>query len=226
MAIYGPDDVWPEHGEARWNEVLELARAKGWTLETYTSHRFGSIKCPTDECYFPPIDKSASGTESFAKNKKRIVERCRHGDRDQRTIAQRVEHHLEVGERLASAASALLKRDAQLEKIEELWAAADASLTEADDAVIEADLELADWWSREHASRADKVLAETDPPVEAEALPVVRAADAQVAHANEGLKQVSPGYGGLGQLRERRDRLAEHIRQLGAQAGLQADDRH
>lgn len=56
MSVYPPGKPWPKHKQDRWNELLDLARSKGWTFEPY-GHRFGQIKCPADSasCKFPPI---------------------------------------------------------------------------------------------------------------------------------------------------------------------------
>lgn len=226
MTWFGPDVVWPSHSEDRWNELLDLARAKGWSLETFSAHRFGALHCPTDECYFPPIDKSASGTESFAKNKKRLIERCPHSDSDQRQHAQRVVHHLDIGERLAAGARTLIARNARLEEVEDLWTEADKNLNAADEAAVENALEVAQWWADEHARQAAETLAEANLPEEQGVPQVVEAADAQVAEADEALESVSPLYAEHPALKERRDNLAEQLDDIRMKVSSDPVDRH
>lgn len=75
-------EQWPRHkGCKEWNEALALARAKGWSLRSLEGHRWGMIVCrrtADGDCCKLTIDRSASGTESVARNALLMIERCPH----------------------------------------------------------------------------------------------------------------------------------------------------
>lgn len=135
--VYGPHHKWPRHGDLEWNRNLELARSKGWTLEKLEGHRFGKLRCPADECEFPTIDNSAKGTETFARQKRQIIERCRHRPDDQDSLIERIHGHLDSGDFLLKAVQNLLDRDAAQAEIEDLLAEIDSHTRRADELIIE-----------------------------------------------------------------------------------------
>lgn len=223
MTLYQPDEEWPKHGEDAWNDVLDLARSKGWTLETFSSraHRFGKIRCPQHLCQFPTIDSSARGTETFARNKRRIVERCGHGNSKPVSLAA-AKTHLVSGERLADAAGRLVEQAASLEEIEELLASACTSAQSADEVLAAAT--AAEDNAVRQAKEAAALLKPTPYAGMSEAAPVLDGASSEALLVEGQLELVPADQQGRTALSRRLEALKERIEVLQVQAAPKLAD--
>lgn len=209
MTTYGPKDEWPRHGNDAWNEVLDDARARGWSLEKFTSHRFGALHCPTDECFFPKIDKSAVGTETFAKNHHKKVFRCPHGVEDQQNTVAEVRDRLDHADRYSKAADALIDSEARKAEAEELLRMAEDNVPSVED--IDEAFDLAAWWEVEHAQQAADLLEGTALTDETRVEPVLDAASEEVGQATEALTQLPAQNPEKAVLVDRAEELSERI---------------
>jgi hypothetical protein len=76
-----PDEEWPRHTHAEWRITLDVARQHGWFLKP-AGHRFGILVClltDGDRAHHKfPIDRTASGTEDFAKDVRQKIKSCTH----------------------------------------------------------------------------------------------------------------------------------------------------
>lgn len=146
MAFYSSTDAWPNHPKPWYREVYKMARDHGWTLETHSSHTgSATLRCPGGSCSLK-VFATGRGGESVAKQHKREIERCPHGQGTTDALSQATEL-LEKAERLLDALDARLERN-NLEdraqalliddevhyenEILDLWQAADALAMEAD----------------------------------------------------------------------------------------------
>ncbi|QFG69512.1 hypothetical protein [Ornithinimicrobium pratense] len=124
---FSSDDVWPEHPKPHWRETLRYAQTHGWSLES--GGHWGTIFCPTREC-FKPIYATGTGGETVAKDTKKLVDRCPHYTGPPGVLAG-AELKLNQAERLITAAEALYERD-ETDKAFELLAGADELLNDGE----------------------------------------------------------------------------------------------
>lgn len=105
MSLYSPTDAWPEHPKAPWRDTLERARARGWSLRTFTGHAWGEIRCPSGKCK-KKVYTSGEGQESVAKGTRQLVDRCPHQS-GLTGVLDLIADRLDKAGRLVDAASAL-----------------------------------------------------------------------------------------------------------------------
>jgi hypothetical protein len=224
LKTYGPDDTWPEHDDDWWNEVLDAARARGWSLARHSDHSWGSLDCPTNECYVPPIFSTGRGAESVAKNCLKKVKRCPHAVAVQNASIRQVEGHLDAADTFLDAAEHLLARDARRAEIQELLDEADAKVRRSSE-LIEQDFDLAAWHEDDHARQARETLADTGLSGVDEPAPVVTAAQEQVDQAKDTLGAVSQKHAKRATLETRIEGTKSRIQVTRDQVGLERPDR-
>jgi hypothetical protein len=143
LTLYSPDGQWPKHAKAYWNDVLDQARAAGWTLNYLgASHTFGYVKCPAGEHTFK-VDSTARDAETWAKNAVKSIRNCSHGTPQQAgsKVAERIRAAtalLDSADRLADRAQNSLTRlersthaQAELERLDLLVASASHTIDDA-----------------------------------------------------------------------------------------------
>jgi hypothetical protein len=75
----GPDKLWAAHDWAIGRDVMDLARAHGWSFRTIEGHPHGELRCPAGE-HMPKVPGTPkSGEAKFIDLKKLITNRCAHG---------------------------------------------------------------------------------------------------------------------------------------------------
>lgn len=75
----GPDKPWAAHDRAIGRDVMDLARAYGWSFRTLEGHPHGELRCPAGE-HTPKVPGTPkSGEVKFMDLKKLITDRCAHG---------------------------------------------------------------------------------------------------------------------------------------------------
>lgn len=222
MKTYGPDDAWPKHTDDWWNEVLDAARTRGWSLARHSDHSWGSLNCPADECYIPPIFSTGKGAESVAKNLLKKVKRCPHAAATQSQNVALVEEHLDAADTFILAAEHLLARDARRAEIEELLIEADTKVRSSEE--IAQAFDLAAWYEDDHDRRAHEVLADTPLADVDESGPVVTGAQGQVDQAEETLGSMPQKHAKRAALESRIQETKDQIAALRRQAGLEWAD--
>jgi|SRR5215475_3330475 len=160
VTVYGPSMTWPGHQKPHWRRALRQAREAGWTLKHLGApHRFGVVVCPAGEHTFD-VDCTARGSETKALEVPKLLRRCEHGEPTATgpRVAERLERAwrlLDRAEQLISIALEDLERVearhaalAELDRVELLLAAADATVDEvlaaAQEEALERAAELAD----------------------------------------------------------------------------------
>lgn len=130
LTAFGPDEVWPRHQKQHWRVAMGLAREAGWTFHHLGApHRFGILVCPAGE-HAVPVDSTARGAETKAKEVPKRLRQCQHGRRstpDSGASRRRTEC-----ERLLARAEELLGRVAVEVGLAEAFVAALADLDAAD----------------------------------------------------------------------------------------------
>jgi hypothetical protein len=123
-------DAW-NHQHKEWRETLDLARQRGWPPPTKgTNHGVLVLNCPDNDVHCRiKVFSTGAGTESVARNSRKKIQRCPHGNFEDRF--DEIDHLLDNAERLLSAAAAELER-------REAEAEAEALLQLADDPLAEA----------------------------------------------------------------------------------------
>ncbi|MEU0640416.1 hypothetical protein ABZ338_29810 [Streptomyces albidoflavus] len=132
---YQPHEEWPRHSKAWWRESLNLARAAGWHLKSFTGHAWGRIMCD------PALDESCSflvlstgnGGEDAAHDARKRIERCPHiAAATSHQILVRAAMLLEQADGLMDAADACLTAEDRACEAEELWSCASSAAAEAE----------------------------------------------------------------------------------------------
>lgn len=203
MHRYEPDDAWPKHPKPYWRDTLQYAQDHRWTF-TDEGH-FGAIKCPTGVCMVR-VYSTGRGGESVARQTRRKIERCPHGQGTPDLLAT-ISKSLDRAARFLDAAAALLdQRDAE-QAIEMLDAVGelldDAVWDEIGGRFTELDV------SRDSADAAFHDLA-VEPMPASDAL---GAADGQIKQARKDLKDAKRSS--RERVREYKTRAAELQARLG-----------
>jgi hypothetical protein len=188
--LYGPNEQWPVHKCDQWNEVLDLARSKGWSFKKFTAHRFGKPLCPGGRCVFPTIDKSATATETFARQKRRIIERCRCEPAKDASLLEQAADCLKKGENLVRAAGRLVASICAKHEVEDLLDEVDLKADAAERALEQA--ERAEGRAAAAEQEATRRLAEAAYAGEWTPVGVLLEGEAEIEQAEDALAKVTP----------------------------------
>jgi len=144
-AQYGPDETWPRHQKAFWNEALNEARSAGWTLKYVDApHRFGIVSCPGGEDgtrHTFLVDKTAVGGETKSREARKAVRNCQHAatasgskvrtrQAECRRLLAEAERLIDLADTRLTLAEAKQAAWAELERIETQLETAAANLAE------------------------------------------------------------------------------------------------
>jgi hypothetical protein len=202
---YGPDDQWPAHSKDFFQKALKIARQAGWSFQKYADHAFGKVVCdrsapPEARCEFP-IYSSGSGAESAANELRSLVQRCPHGNPDQKlTTVQAVNALLDEADRLIEAVERCINADGMHAAVDELLGlASDATSSAAEALDQDADLldQAVDIEYQEREERqaaiglADAAGYPSSSPLQPE--PLLDAASSRVGSASQRLGRSSSG---------------------------------
>lgn len=233
MDWYGPDDTWPRHGRDYFREALRYARNARWWLGKFDDHSFGRAVCDRDlpsdsRCEFL-IFSSGSGSESAARELKKLVDHCPHrsssGSR-RLTAVEEAKNLLDEADLLIGAAERCVVADNMQDAAGELLELAAAATETAQEALstVEQDVDRAvQLEAAAHEERhaagglADAGGYSTDAPLEAE--PLLGTADERVATAERRLGPASNTGRQRSQLRERATRTRTRIQSMRDQLG-------
>ncbi|YAL83401.1 hypothetical protein ACMYYO_00955 [Dermacoccaceae bacterium W4C1] len=231
MTTLEPYGIWPRHKVKAWNTTYDEAKGRGWRLRQHTNHKTAYLLCPTEDCVLGPIFSTAAGTESVARDYLKDVRNCSHGSDEQLTLVQRASDHLRWGEKYADAASCQLAADAATAKVGNLWReadrradAADELLHPRDDDTIIDDLEVTEWWVKQHAEAAQAALAGTDLAGTTDPADVVQASEDAADDAAGALDEVSQKTDGRAALEDRLDALRVKNDEIRVQIDQQVTD--
>lgn len=189
LVVYGPDDLWPRHQKAFWNEALSAAREHGWTYAYLgADHKSGDLVCPAGE-HVLTVDKTSVGGAHFASRATKIItSRCPHGTGG--GPAGKVKERIETAARLLSSAEELIVAARGDLDLIQTRATGDKRLAEIDELRLRldtADLTLAEVESMEMAALKDAV---ADAPAPAVVGIALEEADENVAKASRMLGMV------------------------------------
>lgn len=109
-------EPWPRHGVGRYTEVLEAARANGWTLSTLKDHGGFKITCPAGQCE-ERIYSTPRNAETRAKHALRKVRRCPHNRDNQGGVAV-AQGYMDQSERLIDAAAKMIDFQQEYRRLE------------------------------------------------------------------------------------------------------------
>lgn len=160
---FSSEEQWPDHTKPYFRDVYRAARARGWTLETHSSHTgAATLTCPGG-AHTLKVYATGRGAESVAKTHLLVIQRCGHGgDADRvamaRELLDRAERLLSALDRLRAEAH-LLVRAEKLAEDEGPWADLLELLDEAERRASEASQLLADY---EGELREASLVAEVD----------------------------------------------------------------
>lgn len=200
---FSPTEAWPQHPEPCWRSTLDHARARGWSLKTFSGHAWGEVRCSSGQCT-KKVYTTGKGSENVALGVRRLVDRCPH----QSGLSGRldlVEDRLLKATRLVDAAEALAERGKVHERIEML----DAGAELLDDALWDELGILIDDEDRYADAAAAALLDSGETAAGAgEALDL---ADERVRLIRNDLKLESPGVRRVKDLKVRADVLRDRI---------------
>ena len=200
---FSPTEAWPQHPEPCWRSTLDHARARGWSLKTFSGHAWGEVRCSNGHCT-KKVYTTGKGSENVALGVRRLVDRCPH----QSGLSGRldlVEDRLLKATRLVDAAEALAERGKVHERIEML----DAGAELLDDALWDELGILIDDEDRYADAAAAALLDSGETAAGAgEALDL---ADERVRLIRNDLKLESPGVRRVKDLKVRADVLRDRI---------------
>lgn len=214
LTVYPPDEQWPDHAKAYWNDVLAQAKAAGWTLEHLDApHTFGFVRCPAGQHTFK-VDSTARDAETWAKNAAKSIRICRHGTAQQ--AGSKVHSRIQVATALLDTADQLtdsaessldlLERNvnaqAELERLELLVTTAGLSVDQA----------------AQESALAEAIEADQAAPEAAEVEDSLTEVSTHITEATATLKNVrkhpgltKPLYARIAALRERLKPLADRL---------------
>ena len=200
---FSPTEAWPQHPEPCWRSTLDHARARGWSLKTFSGHAWGEVRCSSGQCT-KKVYTTGKGSENVALGVRRLVDRCPH----QSGLSGRldlVEDRLLKATRLVDAAEALAERGKDHERIEML----DTGAELLDDALWDELGILIDDEDRYADAAAAALLDSGETAAGAgEALDL---ADERVRLIRNDLKLESPGVRRVKDLKVRADVLRDRI---------------